>query len=179
MVRHLLMRRYELAYTNTTSSRTAFTLIEVMVAVMIISVVVASLLKLFSNNTHMISLLDDRLDASMYATLFNGEIDGVGSEFCFENDEYFVSDLVKDFRLEDDIRQKLKDMKVKIVYTIVQQIDAADMQDAIEESEDAQNEDGSVDEAQGSNAASIELGKTTLQLPSGQSSSYLRIRLAP
>ena len=150
-----------------------------MVSVMIISVVVASLLKLFSNNTHMIASLDGKLDASMYASLFSGEIDGVGSEFGFENDEYYLSDLIKDFNVEDDLRRQLKEKKAKIIYQVLQQIDAAEMQDSLEESEDALNDDGTIDERQGSNAATLELGKTIVKLPSGESSSFLRIRLAP
>jgi len=168
-----------LVLTNTKSSNNAFTLVEVMVAVMIVSVVVASLLKLFSNNTHMISTLDDRLDASMYATLFIGKIDGVSDQFGFENDEYYLSDLVKDFNIDDDLRRKLKEKKAKIIYKVEQQIDAAAMQDAIEGSEEAQDEEGNVDDRQGSNAATIEVGKTVVKLPSNESSSFLRIRLMP
>lgn len=173
------MRRSELVCTSITNRRSAFTLVEVMVAVMIISVVVASLLKLFSNNTHMIASLEGRLDAGMYATLFTGDIDGVGSEFGFENDEYYLSDLVKDFDIEDDLRRKLKEKKAKIIYKIEQQIDATEMQGAIESSEEAQKEDGSVDERQGANIATIEVGKTVVRLPSGDASSFLRIRLLP
>lgn len=175
------MRRLELVCINKTNSHSAFTLIEVMVAVMIISVVVASLLKLFSNNTHMIASLEGRLDAGMYATLFTGEIEGVGDEFGFENDEYYLSDLVRDFDIEDDLRRKLKEKKAKIIYKIEQQIDAAAMQDSLESNQDAQNEanneDETVDERQGSNMGIIEVGRTIVKLPSNDTSSFLRIRL--
>lgn len=127
----------------------------------------------------MIATLDKRLDASMYASLFTGEIDGVGQEFGFEDDEYYLSDLIKDFDIDDDLRRKLKEVKAKIIYKVEQQLDAADMQDAIEESEEAQDDEGNVDEDQGSSAATIELGKTIVKLPSGESSSFLRIRLMP
>jgi len=150
-----------------------------MVSVMIISVVVASLLKLFSNNTHIISSLSDRLDASMYTSLFVGKNPNLGNNFGFEKDEIYLYDALKDFNLEDDLRRKLKNMKVSVYYNVLEQIDAADMQNALQEQSDTQNseDEAAQNDAQGSNAASLELGRTTIKFPNKESSSFLRLRM--
>jgi prepilin-type N-terminal cleavage/methylation domain-containing protein len=153
-----------------TRSSKAFTLVEVMVAVVIISIVVAGLLQVAANSTKIIGSVDKRLDTSTYATLFLG-----ASIVGFEDQEITLDELVKDFKVEDELRQKLKDMKARIKYEDVMEFDSADFEDQIEE--DAQENDEFVNvEDEGSEAATLQIGRTSIYFEDGVSS-FLRIQL--
>ena len=89
----------------------AFTLIEVMVAVMIISVVIASLLQLFSNNTHLLGGMGKRVDMAMRSTLLLG----IGDR-GFERSATTLDTLVEGFEIDDDLRRRLKTTRLELGY---------------------------------------------------------------
>jgi len=103
------------------SARTAFTLIEVMVAVMIISVVIMALIRMYSNNTFLFSSYKKQGKINQYTSLLIGNKD-----YGFENKEIHLYDLVSDFDLDDDLRRKLKAQKAKIQYKILNIIDLSE-----------------------------------------------------
>ncbi len=148
--------------------REGFTLIEVMVAVMIVSVVIASLLQLNANNTNFFSMLKMQKDNDQYLTFF---IDN--KKYGFENEEKIpLYRLLEDFDLDDDLRRELKAKEVNIKYQVVQTIDLAEF--------DQTQEDAQIQENQEQNATNssliFEVGKTIMQTQKS-SVALLRVRL--
>jgi len=98
--------------------RDGFTLIEVMVSVMIISVVIMALIKMYANNTHIYTTLKLQTDTNQYSSFLISNDD-----YGFENKEVRLNDLLGEFDLNDDLRRKLKMIKVKLTYQELQQIE--------------------------------------------------------
>ncbi len=96
----------------------AFTLIEVMVSVMIISVVITALIQMFSNNTHLFSQLKKQATTNAYASLFLSNHD-----YGFESKNVHLDTVLSDFKVEGELRKTLKNTQVKILYQRVKQID--------------------------------------------------------
>lgn len=93
------------------NAKKAFTLIEVMVAVVIISVIIMALLQMYGNNIHIFSSLKKQTKMNEYTSfLIDHEIYG------FENKEIDIYRLVDDFDLDTDLRKKLKNKNIKIIY---------------------------------------------------------------
>ncbi|MCX6051580.1 MAG: type II secretion system protein [Campylobacterales bacterium] len=111
-------------------AKRAFTLIEVMVAVMIISVVILALLQMFANNTHIFSQLTKQVKMNQYASLFLANPD-----YGFETKHVNLDDLVSDFKVNDALNSELKKNKVEIVYQKVKQIDMSEYDDKNREKE--------------------------------------------
>ena len=89
----------------------AFTLIEVMVSVMIISVVIMAMIKMYGDNTHMFKSLKKQTKSNEYASFILSN-----DKYGFEDKTVSLYDLVDDFNFEDDLRRKLKNIKVKLIY---------------------------------------------------------------
>jgi len=102
----------------------AFTLIEVMVAVMIISVVLASMLKLFSNNSYLLQQLKDQTFQHSLLSLF------VSNErYGFETKETTLYSLIEEeFEVDDALRRELEAKNVKILYRKLKTMDLESMQ---------------------------------------------------
>lgn len=100
------------------SFHSAFTLIEVMVAVMIISVVIMALIRMYSNNTFLFSSYREQSKANQYLSLLIGNKD-----YGFENQETYLYNLAQEFDLDDNLRRELKNIKVKVIYQELQTID--------------------------------------------------------
>lgn len=149
-------------------ARSAFTLIEVMVAVMIISVVILALLQMFANNTHIFSQLTKQAKINQYASLFLANPD-----YGFETKRVSLDDLVSDFKVNDALSSELKNSKVEIVYQKVKQIDMSEYQDKdkLELSKENKKENETVN----SNII-FEIGKTVLKTDNS-SIALLRLRL--
>lgn len=131
--------------------RRAFTLIEVIIAVIIISIVIMALLTMYANNTHILSSLKAEAKSSAYlSTLLYNE------NYGFEDKEKYMNDLLYDFNLDDDLRRELKNIKVEIMY---QELDTIDMRD--------ENK---------SSAIVFEVGKTILKT-SQSSNALFRLRI--
>jgi prepilin-type N-terminal cleavage/methylation domain-containing protein len=89
----------------------AFTLIEVMVSVMIISVVIMALLQMQGNSTHIFSRLKSNLEVNQYASYFI-----LNSGYGFNRKTVSLYTLLNEFQVEDNLRRELKDIKVDIKY---------------------------------------------------------------
>ncbi|MEA3228667.1 MAG: prepilin-type N-terminal cleavage/methylation domain-containing protein, partial [Campylobacterota bacterium] len=85
------------------SSKEGFTLIEVMIAVVIISTVIMALLEMFANNIHIFSTLTKKTQINQYSSFFISNPD-VGLE---DEDALTLYDLIDDFDIEDDLRREL------------------------------------------------------------------------
>ncbi len=154
---------------NRLNSRNAFTLIEVMVAVMIISVVVMALLQMRGNNTHIFLNISNKVKINQYLSFFVSN-----KSYGFEKKSSNLNDLLSDFDLEDELRRKVKDIKVNIVYQEVQQIDLSEF----DTSEDMDDSD-SVEEENTKDINSnmlFEIGRTVLKIDDS-SASLLRLRI--
>ena len=127
--------------------RSAFTLIEVMVAVMIISVVIMALLQMQGNTTHIFSKLGDTIKVNQYTSLFISNKD-----YGFEKKSVDLDDLLSDFKVEDELRRELKTIKVKVDYEKLKTMDMREIEE-------------------GSSSMIFELGKTMLNV--GESSSSI------
>ncbi|MGB5964809.1 MAG: prepilin-type N-terminal cleavage/methylation domain-containing protein [Sulfurimonadaceae bacterium] len=149
-----------------------FTLIEVLVAVMIIAVVIGSLIQLFATNTHTFSSVHQKILHTNKTTLLLGnEIYG------YENKKVDLDELVKDFNIDDDLRRLLKKERAEILYTEVTSIDFGDAAEALAEAEESKsgNDDEALISEAGEATNTLEIGRTTLKI-GGQSSSFLRVK---
>lgn len=134
--------------------RKAFTLIEVMVAVLIISVVVMALFEMKGNSSHIFLNLTQKLETNQYLSFLISNDD-----YGFEQDTITADKLLKDFDLERDLRQNLKKVKVDLIYQKLEDID-------MNEQEDENLSSGMI----------FEIGKTILKTEKS-SASLPRIRL--
>ena len=137
-----------------------FTLIEVMVAVMIISVVIMALLKMYSNNTYIFSSIKQEIKTNQYISLLIGN-----DEYGFEKKHIVMYDLVKDFNIENELKRKLKSLKTDIVYTKVDSIDLSDDTGETKSSESKSN-----------SGVVLEIGRDTLKTETF-STSIIRLRI--
>jgi len=92
-------------------SKNAFTLIEVLVSVMIISVVIMALITMHSNTTHLYERLKQNIKINQIETFFISVYD-----HGFNKESIYVYDILQDFKVDDDLRRKLKNIKVEISY---------------------------------------------------------------
>lgn len=149
--------------------RKAFTLVEVLIAVVIISIVIAAQLQLFSNNGKLFERMRTKIDNALLLTLILGD-DTVG----FEDSKLFLDELVKPFNVDDALRQRLKAQNSELFYQEVKRIEAGDVaeqgDDTVSDEEAAQNEE------KGQNSAALVIGKSILRSEGG-SSTVLRIEL--
>lgn len=124
-----------------------------MVSVMIIAVVITALIQMFANNTHLFSQLTKQAKINPYISLFISNHD-----YGFESKNVHFDNLLSDFKLEDELKEELKSVHVKILYQKLKQID-------IRRSDDEQ-----------SNSTMIfEIGKTVLKM-NDSSIALMRIR---
>ncbi len=138
---------------------------------MIISVVISALLQLFANNSHTFSSVHQKiLQTNMSSLLLGNEIYG------YEDKKMDLSELVKDFNINDDLRRKLKDKKIEIIYTEVTSLNFDDAAESLAEAEgeSGDNDEGLVTETS-EVANSLEIGRTTIKIDN-ESSSFLRVK---
>ncbi len=150
--------------------RKAFTLIEVMVSVMIITVVVMALYAMNGNTSFIYEKSVHAMPVNQYLSFFTSH-----AQYGFESEEGTLENLLEGFDVEDELRRELKAQKVKILYSEVRRIDmsefgAEEMQEALGEQEEP------IQKEQGGNSSVFELGKTSLILE--ENSGYiLRLRV--
>ena len=145
--------------------RKGFTLIEVMVAVMIISLVIGVLLQLFSNNTRLFSSMRGHSELCMRSSLLIGN-----SSYGYEDAKVSLADLVQEFDVNDELRRKLKQYKAKITYTPVKELDARKQEiDEITEPYMTDNDEGLKERA-------MEIGRSSFEMDEFQTA-YLRLKL--
>ncbi len=146
--------------------RKGFTLMEVMIAVMVISIVIGVLLQLFSNNTTLFSSMRGHSELCMRSSLLIGN-----TEYGYENKKVNLADLVQEFDIDDDLRRKLKKYKAEITYTPVKILDTREL-DSVDEDimpylEEHQNNAQEV---------TMEIGRSSFQMDEFQTA-YLRLKL--
>jgi len=137
--------------------RQAFTLLEVMVAVMIVSVVIAALLQMRGNTSNQFMQIKKMAHTNQYNS-FLLSLDG---KYGFEKSNIDMKRLVEDFDLESDLRRKLSSIKVKLDYEALSVIDT--------------NEFDNQDNSENSGII-FEIGKTVLK-SEDFATQLLRIRL--
>lgn len=154
--------------------RKAFTLIEVMVSVVIISIVILALLQIFANNTHIFLSLKNKTKINQYSSFFMSNIDR-----GFEDETTVLHRLVEEFPLEDELRRELKEIKIKIVYQELEKIDMSDFEGGDDESQEDIEEEQPQEEEEDKESTSnmvFEVGKTILKMDDA-SVSLLRLRI--
>jgi len=146
--------------------RGGFTLIEVMVAVMIVSVVIAALLEMRGNTTQKFFTIKKMLVTNQY----NSFLLNVGEKYGFERSSLTLYGLVDDFDLESDLRRRLKSIKVSIDYEELSVIDTNEYTSSQEDSqENMQGESGAT-------GIIFEIGKTVLE-GENMKGSLIRVRV--
>jgi len=143
--------------TNKSVERDAFTLIEVMVAVMIISVVIMALMQMYANNTHIFTSMKQQTKINQYSSfLISNE------NYGFNDKNIYLHALVRDFDLENDLRRELKDIKIRMLYKKLETIDI---------SEQSNDED-----IEASSGLVLEIGESIIQTDDG-STALIRFQI--
>ena len=99
--------------------RGAFTLIEVMVSVMIISVVIAALLQMRGNTSNKLIQLN-KMNLSNQYTSFLISVD---DKYTKEDSHMDMKRLVEEFDLDTDLRKKLSSIPLELSYKKIKTID--------------------------------------------------------
>jgi len=155
--------------------RKGFTLIEVMIAVMIVSIVIAALLKIQGNSSNKLIHLKSMMKTTQYSSflLANSE------KYGFESTTTNMADVLGDFKLENKLRRKLKNIKIDIKYDIVDTLDSSDFGgDDSPSTNDIQIQDQQTEQTdveQGS-AIILEIGKSIMKSDKF-STSLIRVKL--
>jgi len=104
--------------------RKAFTLLEVMVAVLIISIVIMALLQMRGHSAHIFISLTKKLETNRYLSFLVSN-----DAYGFEQDSITADNLVNGFDIDRDLRQNLKKIKVDLTYQELDSIDLAEHDD--------------------------------------------------
>ena len=89
----------------------AFTLIEVMVAVLIISLVIMALLQMRGNSSHMLMNINKQIKVNQFNSFLISN-----NDYGFESKSTTLDRLLSEFSMENNLRRELKKIKVKIKY---------------------------------------------------------------
>lgn len=130
---------------------------EVMVAVMIVSVVIAALLQMRGDTSNKFFNIKKMLDTNQY----NSFLISTDNKYGFESSNIDMKRLVDNFKVQSDLRRKLSSMKVKLKYKTLQVIDTSEFNS---------------DEQNATTGIIFEIGKTEL-ITKKFSSSLIRIRV--
>ena len=104
--------------------RNGFTLIEVIVAVLIVSVVIAALLQMQGNATHKFFTIKKMMQTDQYSTFLLSN----AQKYGFDSSRLDMKRLVDDFELESDLRRRLKSMPLEIKYEMLTTIDTSELE---------------------------------------------------
>jgi len=129
--------------------RKAFTLIEVMVAVMIVSVVIAALLQMQGSTTTKFFGIKKMMQTNQY----NSFLLSLGDKYGFEKSQMDMNRLVENFDLEDNLRRRLKSMRVELNYKEIKSIDTSKFEESSDDEKEQSTSTGTV----------FEIGKTILK----------------
>jgi len=138
--------------------RKGFTLIEVMVAVMIVSIVIAALLKVQGNSSNKLIQLQKMMKTTQYSSFLLAN----SQKYGFESTTTNMADILDDFKLEDSLRRKLKTIKIDISYDQLDTLDSSDFSNDDQTAQDQTIQDDTNDAQQGQNLI-LEIGKTVLK----------------
>ncbi len=132
-------------------NRAAFTLLEVMISVMIISVVILALFEMRANSNLMFFKIEDKSKANQSLSFFIRQKD-----FGFENKKTSMKNLITDFELNSELAKEFSDTKVDIKYIELESIDMKDYDEG--------------------NEMIFEIGSTNIKI-NKRSASFMRIKL--
>ena len=152
-----------------TSARSAFTLIEVMVAVMIVSVVIAALLEMQGNASNKFMQIKKIMKNSQYSSFLLSERERYG----FERSSSDMRSLLGEFEVESDLRRRLSAMKITVEYEMLDSIDTSKILGTQEQSD---MPEGRIVEGAQSAGVVFEIGKTLLATQDFKSG-LIRVRI--
>ncbi|MBE0513717.1 prepilin-type N-terminal cleavage/methylation domain-containing protein [Sulfurimonas sp.] len=96
---------------NPRAQRGGFTLLEVMIAVMILSVVIMALLQMYANGAHIFKSVNMKSQTNQYISFLVAN-----KKYGFKNDTFSLDKLVDEFEIEDELRRELRDIKVELLF---------------------------------------------------------------
>lgn len=91
--------------------RDGFTLLEVMIAVMILSVVIMALLQMYANGAHIFKSVNIKSQTNQYISFLTGN-----EKYSLQKDTFSLDRLVEEFEIEDELRRELRDIKVELLF---------------------------------------------------------------
>jgi len=106
---------------NSFKNKSAFTLLEVMVAVMIITVVIMALYQMYANNNHIFISLKQQTKGNQYASFFIAN-----EKYGWEKDDFPLYRVVEEFDLESDLRREFKEIQINTIYKELKTIDMSE-----------------------------------------------------
>jgi len=124
------MNRFVSAW-NMRKVRAGFTLIEVMIAVVIISTVIMALLEMRGNSSHLFLNFGKKLEVNQFASFLVSN-----SEYGFEDDKTTLDKLLSDYDITDDLRRELKNTKLEILHQELKTIDTSEDSEELEDSDE-------------------------------------------
>jgi len=98
--------------------RKGFTLVEVMVSVLIISVVITALLEMRGNGSHTFINLKKQININTFNSFFIAN-----NNYGFESTSGTSDKLLSEFRVDNNLRQELKQVKINVKYKKLDSID--------------------------------------------------------
>ena len=129
----------------------AFTLIEVMVSVMIISIVIMALLQMQANSSYMLTSLKKKNTSQQYISLLIAN-----ENYGLKDKNTRLNNLVEEFSVDDNLRRRLKKIKIKNIYNKLETVD--------------------LDENNTASSAKLEIGESLLKTDNS-SSKIFRLRI--
>jgi len=138
------------------SFKEAFTLIEVMVAVLIISIVIAALLQM-QGDTHQKFF---QIKQMMHTNQYNSFLLSQGEAYGFEDSKMDMKRLVENFDLESDLRRRLGAIKVELLYEEITTIDTSEFEDGGAETDENGEE---VEQQETTTGIVFEIGKSIIK----------------
>lgn len=151
------------------SSRRAFTLIEVMIAVMIVSVVIAALLEIQANTNNKFM----QIQKIMHSNQYNSFLLSQREHYGFERSSSDMYSLLEDFDLVSDLRRRLSATKIEIEYT---ELDIIDTSKFMGGSQQDEPQEGRIQEGAQNAGIVFEIGRSQLISTEG-TSSLIRVRV--
>ncbi|MDQ1244299.1 MAG: hypothetical protein QG565_639 [Campylobacterota bacterium] len=94
--------------------RDAFTLLEVMIAVMILSVVIMALLQMYANGAHIFKSANTKSQTNQYISFLTGN-----EKYGLQNDTFSLDKLVAEFEIDNELRRELRDIKAELLFDTV------------------------------------------------------------
>lgn len=105
---------------STRAQSKAFTLLEVMIAVMILSVVIMALLQMYANGAHIFKNSNIKSQTNQYISFLSGS-----EKYGLQNDTFSLDTLVAEFEIEDDLRRELKGIKIELLFNNIKNIQSS------------------------------------------------------
>ena len=106
--------------------RSAFTLIEVMISVIVITSVVMALYVMQGNAAYAFTSYKERAELNQYLSFLIAS-----DKYGHQRDRSHVERLVEDFALEDSIKRELRTINIELDYKLIETIDASEIDESM------------------------------------------------